>query len=234
MATNYGFSSAKAMALSLFVAKIHGLAVAEVARGQGIAAALLKRTWQVHQQLGYFLLYGAYEADRRLDGFYDRCGYTVLAPVESFSLDRIALPFGLTAGESECMFTRWRPATDPSPSPPLPPKTVPILTRPGGPMPQYNKRLDPVGDDGLTRTRQAVARRWGTVLRELPRLAEAVEKEDFETIAERGEQLAHVLDYLSREARTADRAPIADKGAVFGAVDPDALTSPVGQALHGR
>ncbi|WP_185124377.1 hypothetical protein [Streptomyces sp. TLI_185] len=38
-----------AMVLSLFVAKIHGLAVA---RGQGIAAMLLKRTWQMHQQLG--------------------------------------------------------------------------------------------------------------------------------------------------------------------------------------
>ncbi|MEV5545825.1 hypothetical protein AB0L35_06725 [Streptomyces sp. NPDC052309] len=82
-------------------------------------------------------------------------------------------------------------------------------------MPRCNKRLDPVGDHGLTRTQQAVARRWGTVLRELPRLAAAIEKEDFETIAERGEQLAHVLDYLSREARTADRA-LADRGRTIG------------------
>ncbi|MEU0966103.1 GNAT family N-acetyltransferase [Streptomyces sp. NPDC005917] len=40
------------MAMSLFIAKVHGLAVAEHARGQGIAAALLKRTWQVYEQLG--------------------------------------------------------------------------------------------------------------------------------------------------------------------------------------
>ncbi|GLW47613.1 hypothetical protein Stsp02_32750 [Streptomyces sp. NBRC 14336] len=74
MAMNNGFTAEKAMALSLFVAKIHGLAVAEQARGQGIAAALLKRTWQVHQQLGYRLLYGSYETDRDLAAFYTRAG----------------------------------------------------------------------------------------------------------------------------------------------------------------
>ncbi|MFE3476299.1 hypothetical protein ACFXOI_32595 [Streptomyces bacillaris] len=43
-------------------------------------------------------------------------------------------------------------------------------------MARYNKRIDPVGDNGLTRTQQAVARRWGEVLEQLPRLADAVEK----------------------------------------------------------
>ncbi|WP_424893421.1 GNAT family N-acetyltransferase [Streptomyces sp. XH2] len=109
MAMNNGFSSEKAMALSLFIAKVHGLAVAEHARGQGIAATLLKRTWQVYQQLGYFLLYGSFEADRNLADFYSRCGYTVHAPGESFPLDRVALPFGLNAGDDQRMFTRWRP-----------------------------------------------------------------------------------------------------------------------------
>ncbi|MEU3278666.1 GNAT family N-acetyltransferase [Streptomyces antibioticus] len=109
MAMNNGFTAEKAMALSLFVAKIHGLAVAEDARGQGIAAALLKRAWQVHQQLGYMLLYGSYEADRGLAAFYTRAGYTVHAPGETFPLDRIALPFRLGAGDDQCVFTRWRP-----------------------------------------------------------------------------------------------------------------------------
>lgn len=109
MATNHGFPPAKAMAVSLFVAKVHGLAVAEHARGQGIAAALLKRTWQVHQQLGYLLLYGSYETDRDLGAFYSRNGYTVHAPGETFSLDRAALPFRLGAGDDQCVFTRWRP-----------------------------------------------------------------------------------------------------------------------------
>ncbi|MFI6408529.1 IS630 family transposase [Streptomyces sp. NPDC050548] len=67
-----GYGSEKAMALSLFVAKVHGLAVAGPARGQGIAPALLKRTWQVHQQLGYFLLYGSYWSTRTLAGHLKR------------------------------------------------------------------------------------------------------------------------------------------------------------------
>ncbi|MFJ9967243.1 GNAT family N-acetyltransferase [Streptomyces avermitilis] len=109
MALNNGYTADKAMALSLFVAKIRGLAVAEHARGQGIAATLLKRTWQVHQQFGYMLLYGSYEADRDLADFYIRCGYTAHAPGETFPLDRIALPFRLGAGDDQCVFTRWRP-----------------------------------------------------------------------------------------------------------------------------
>jgi GNAT superfamily N-acetyltransferase len=109
MATNHGYPLPKAMALSLFIAKVHGVAVAEHARGQGIAAALLKRTWQVYQQLGYFLLYGSYEADRNLGAFYSRHGYSVHGPGETFSLDRVALPFRLGAGDDQCVFTRWRP-----------------------------------------------------------------------------------------------------------------------------
>ncbi|MFI1205660.1 GNAT family N-acetyltransferase [Streptomyces sp. NPDC020883] len=83
MAMNSGYGIEKAVALSMFIAKIHGLAVAEHARGQGIAATLLKRTWQIYQQLGYFLLYGSYEADCDLSAFYTRCGYTVHAPVRA-------------------------------------------------------------------------------------------------------------------------------------------------------
>lgn len=109
MAMNSGHNAEKAMALSMFIAKIHGLAVAEPTRGQGIAAALLKRAWQIYQQLGYYLLYGSYETDRDLGAFYSRCGYTVHAPGEAFSLTRLALPFRLGAGDDQCMFTRWRP-----------------------------------------------------------------------------------------------------------------------------
>lgn len=109
-AVNSGYTPQQATAFSVFVAKLHGIAVAEHARNQGIAAAMLKRAWQVYHQLGYFLLYGSYEADRdHLRAFYTRCGYTVHAPGEGFLLDRIALPFGLNAGPDECMFTRWRP-----------------------------------------------------------------------------------------------------------------------------
>lgn len=115
---NNGFTADKAMALSLFVAMIHGLAVAEHARGQGIAATLLKRTWQVHHQFGYLLLYGSYETDRDLAAFSTRCGYTVHAPGEIFPLDRIALPFRLGTGDDQCVFTRWRPAAHEGPKQP--------------------------------------------------------------------------------------------------------------------
>ncbi|MDR3082509.1 MAG: hypothetical protein LBV60_16560 [Streptomyces sp.] len=75
MAMNSGYPADKALTLSQFVAKIHGLA---------LAATLLKQTWQVHQQLGYFLLYGSYEADRNLAAFCTRAGYTTHAPGETF------------------------------------------------------------------------------------------------------------------------------------------------------
>ncbi|MFD4947093.1 GNAT family N-acetyltransferase [Streptomyces sp. NPDC058239] len=44
-----GYEPLRALTLGLAVAKVHGLAVAETARGQGLAAALLKRAWQVYR-----------------------------------------------------------------------------------------------------------------------------------------------------------------------------------------
>ncbi|GHH57472.1 GNAT family N-acetyltransferase [Streptomyces candidus] len=108
-AVDAGYPGDRALALSLFIAKIHGLAVAEEARGQGIASVLMKRAWQVYHQLDYFLLYGSYETHRDLGAFYSRCGYAVHAPGEPVSLDRIALPFSVGVEESERIFARWRP-----------------------------------------------------------------------------------------------------------------------------
>ncbi|MCF2528913.1 GNAT family N-acetyltransferase [Yinghuangia soli] len=109
MAARHGHNPQRCLALSLFIAKVHGLAVAEHARGQGIASALLERAGQVYEQLGYRLLYGAYEADRDLGAFYARSGYTTLVPGAGFSLGRLGLPFMLRAGADECVFLRWRP-----------------------------------------------------------------------------------------------------------------------------
>ncbi|MFE0875956.1 GNAT family N-acetyltransferase [Streptomyces smyrnaeus] len=106
---NHGYSQVQALTLGMAIAKIRGLAVADTTRGQGLAAALLKRAWQVYHQLDYFLLYGSYETDRDLNAFYARCGYTVLAPGEGFTLERIGAPFGIHSGPSECVFTRWLP-----------------------------------------------------------------------------------------------------------------------------
>ncbi|MFJ7497827.1 GNAT family N-acetyltransferase [Streptomyces sp. NPDC097727] len=103
-----GYDPLRALTLGLVIAKVHGLAVAEAARGQGLAAALLKRAWQVYAQLDYFMLYGSYETERNLGAFYTQHGYTVLAPGEGFLLDRIGLPFGINAGNDQRVFTRWR------------------------------------------------------------------------------------------------------------------------------
>lgn len=108
-ALEHGYSNVQALTLSVAIAKVHGLAVAEAARGQGLAGALMKRAWQVYDQLDYFLLYGSFETDRDLGAFYKGCGYAVHAPGEGFLLERIGLPFGIHAGPDQCVFTRWRP-----------------------------------------------------------------------------------------------------------------------------
>lgn len=108
-ALEHGYEPPRALTMGVAVAKIHGLAVSETARRQGLAAALLKRAWQVHAQLGYLLLYGSYETERDLGAFYTQCGYTVLDPGEGFTLASIDIPFGIHAGPNECVFTRWRP-----------------------------------------------------------------------------------------------------------------------------
>ncbi|MET8168827.1 GNAT family N-acetyltransferase [Streptomyces sp. NPDC005329] len=108
-ALEHGYSNVQALTLSVAIGKVHGLAVAEEARGQGLASFLLKRAWQVYEQLDYFLLYGSFETERDLGAFYKGCGYTVHAPGEGFLLERIGLPFGIHAGPDQCVFTRWRP-----------------------------------------------------------------------------------------------------------------------------
>ncbi|GAA3381453.1 GNAT family N-acetyltransferase [Streptomyces sannanensis] len=107
-ALEHGYEPHRALTMGVAVAKVHGLAVAETARGQGLAAALLNRSWQVYEQLGFLVLYGSYDTERDLGAFYSRCGYTVLDPGQGFSLAPIDIPFGIHAGPNECVFTRWR------------------------------------------------------------------------------------------------------------------------------
>ncbi|WP_327321125.1 GNAT family N-acetyltransferase [Streptomyces sp. NBC_01210] len=108
-ALEHGYSNVQALTLSVAIGKVHGLAVAEDARGQGLASILMKRAWQVYEQLDYFLLYGSFETGRDLSAFYKSCGYTVRVPGEGFLLERLGLPFGIHAGPDQCVFTRWRP-----------------------------------------------------------------------------------------------------------------------------
>lgn len=107
-ALDHGYTREQSIAMSLAIAKIQGLAVAEHARGQGLATALLKRAWQTYHQLGFLLAYSSFETSRDLAGFYTRQGYTVHAPGERLSLERLTIPFTLHAEDDEQMFSRWR------------------------------------------------------------------------------------------------------------------------------
>lgn len=108
-AREQGVSGEQLLSICMAVTKISGLAVAEHTRGNGWGSQLLKRTVQVYQQLHFLLLYGQYDADSTLEGFYRRHGFTSLAPGEGLSMDPILdLPIGLQPGPQERMFTRWR------------------------------------------------------------------------------------------------------------------------------
>ncbi|MGW7314693.1 GNAT family N-acetyltransferase [Streptomyces sp. NPDC054865] len=107
-ALDHGYTREQSIAMSLAIAKIQGLAVAEHARGQGLAGALLKRAWQTYHQLGFLLAYSSFETSRGLAGFYTRQGYTVHAPGERLSLERLTIPFTLHAEDNEQLFSRWR------------------------------------------------------------------------------------------------------------------------------
>ncbi|MDP9607853.1 MULTISPECIES: hypothetical protein [Streptomyces] len=108
MAVKHGYEPPSALAMGVAVAKVHGLAVAETARWQGLAAVLLKRARQVHDQLGYLLMYGSYETERNPATFYTGWRYTVLDAGQGVSLQRIGIPFGVHADPHECVFTSWR------------------------------------------------------------------------------------------------------------------------------
>ncbi|GAA1889512.1 GNAT family N-acetyltransferase [Streptantibioticus ferralitis] len=83
--------------------------MAEQARGQGLAGALLKRAWQIYQQLGFFLAYGQFDVGSGLEAFYGSHGFAVHTPGERLSLERINLPMAINAGPGEQLFSRWRP-----------------------------------------------------------------------------------------------------------------------------
>ncbi|MFF3159484.1 GNAT family N-acetyltransferase [Streptomyces sp. NPDC057910] len=108
-ASNSGYKPEQLVTLSLVIAKLQALAVAEHTRGQGLAGALLKRAWQIYQQLGFFLAYGQFDVGSGLEAFYGTHGFAVHTPGERLSLERINLPMAINAGPGEQLFSRWRP-----------------------------------------------------------------------------------------------------------------------------
>lgn len=98
---------AYAVVLTATVAKLHGLAVADHAEGQGVGAALSDSMWKVYSALGIKILYGAFETDRNLSAFYAKCGYTVHPEGEGVSLGPIfPASVNITPFSGELLFSR--------------------------------------------------------------------------------------------------------------------------------
>ncbi|MFD4260777.1 hypothetical protein ACFWR9_24920 [Streptomyces sp. NPDC058534] len=107
-AQQQGFPPEQLMSIPLALAKLAGLSVTEKARGAGWATHLLKRTVQVYEQLDLLLFYGQFPVDSGLDRFYQRRGFTPLAPQEKLDLEPLSLPFGIDPGPGEQLFVRWK------------------------------------------------------------------------------------------------------------------------------
>lgn len=103
-----GYTPVQLVGLSLAIAKIQVVAVAEPARGRGLAGEMLKRAWQVYSQLEFSLAYGQFDVGSGLESFYDVRGFTIHASGERLSLERINLPMAINADGGEQLFSRWR------------------------------------------------------------------------------------------------------------------------------
>ncbi|MGW3736488.1 GNAT family N-acetyltransferase [Streptomyces sp. NPDC005148] len=110
-AMEHGYNNPQALTLSVAIGKVHGLAVAEEARGQGLASVLMKRAWQVYDQLDYFLLYGSFETDRDLGGSTRAADTPCTPPVkDSFSNESGCPSESMPGPTSACSHAGGRPA----------------------------------------------------------------------------------------------------------------------------
>ncbi|PWV44600.1 GNAT family N-acetyltransferase [Nocardiopsis sp. L17-MgMaSL7] len=95
------------LALMLVITKLKGLAVDPAYRGQGIGAALVKRSVQLYAQSGFHVMYGQFTADRDLEPFYRRQHFTVLDLGEPLRLETmLALPASIASEGKERFFHR--------------------------------------------------------------------------------------------------------------------------------
>ncbi|WP_285543865.1 GNAT family N-acetyltransferase [Streptomyces lavendulae] len=100
------------MMLAVTAGKVRGLAVDEDVRGQGWGGALLRRTIQVYDQLGFLALEGSFDAGSpHLEAFYRRHGFEVLALGGKVQMDHLGQVVQLGTNNSERMFVRHRGRT---------------------------------------------------------------------------------------------------------------------------
>ncbi|WP_439681520.1 GNAT family N-acetyltransferase [Embleya sp. MST-111070] len=87
MSLQAGESRQAQIRLTSGIAKLHGLAVCEPARGTGWGTALLRAVRHVYVTLGFRLVYGQFETARALGPFYAARGFEVLAPGATLRVD---------------------------------------------------------------------------------------------------------------------------------------------------
>lgn len=65
---------------------------------------------QIYWQLDYALLFGEFETSRALGPYYERHGFTVLAPQDAIDVSTplAGVPMRFGAGPGETFFHRWR------------------------------------------------------------------------------------------------------------------------------
>ncbi|GIF01565.1 GNAT family N-acetyltransferase [Paractinoplanes rishiriensis] len=108
-ALDAGVGVLQVMSAALAVVKLKGVAVASEARGIGLGAALIRRCAQLYEQLGWHVLYGQFNQDSGLDGYYSRLGFDVLGAGEPLHLaGLLGFPLSIHPMPGERLFVRWR------------------------------------------------------------------------------------------------------------------------------
>lgn len=91
------------------IIKIKGVAVDPAARGAGLGTALIKRCVQLYRQLGWFVIYGQFDAKSGLDTDYAQRGFEILAAGEPLRLEPLlGFPLDIQPTPSERLFVRWQ------------------------------------------------------------------------------------------------------------------------------
>ncbi|TDU67857.1 GNAT family N-acetyltransferase [Streptomyces sp. KS 21] len=104
-----GYPDVMAMMLAVTVGKVRGLAVDEDVRGQGWGSALLRRTMQVYDQLGFVALEGSFDVGSpHLEAFYRGHGFEVLDVGGKVQMDHLGPVVQIGSDDSERMFVRHR------------------------------------------------------------------------------------------------------------------------------
>ncbi|MGW7319900.1 GNAT family N-acetyltransferase [Streptomyces sp. NPDC054865] len=104
-----GYPDVMAIMLAVTVGKVRGLAVDTAVRGQGWGSALLRRTMQVYDQLGFVTLHGSFDTGSpHLEGFYRGHGFDVLDVGGKIRMEHLGPALQTGSDDSERMFVRHR------------------------------------------------------------------------------------------------------------------------------